>query len=300
MAAIDVDLEAVIVAVTDDEPRILVLAGADGAALPSGRLDPEADTSLDRGLRRWVTEQTGLDIGYVEQLYTFGDKDRHPTEAAGGPRVLSVAYLALVSEEQPTAGAAWRDWYDFLPWEDHRRGVPDALAALVPQLREWAGSTDPATAQRVLIAFGVDDTPWDEVRVLERYELLYQAQLVPEWHTDHGKRARLTMDTGNPMVRDNRRIIATALSRLRGKLSYRALVFEVLPETFTLLQLQRVVEALAGVKLHKQNFRRVVGGLVEGTGGTATDTGGRPAELFRFRREVLTERPRPGVRLPGH
>jgi hypothetical protein len=77
-------------------------------------------------------------------------------------------------------------------------------------------------------------------------------------------------------------------------------VFELLPPTFTLLQLQRVVEALAGVRLHKQNFRRLVehGGLVEGTG-QDVQTGGRPAELFRFRREVLRERPAPGVGLPG-
>lgn len=299
MPAIDVDLEAVIVAVTDDEPRVLVLPGPDGAALPSGRLDPRVDTSLDRGLRRWVTEQTGLDIGYVEQLYTFGDKDRHPAEARGGPRVLSVAYLALVSEEQPTSGAAWRDCYSILPWEDHRRGVPEALVTLLPGVRALADSADPGTAQRVRIAFGLGDTPWDEVRVLERYELLYQAQLVAEWQADHGGPAVPAVESGSPMVHDNRRVVATALGRLRGKLSYRALVFELLPETFTLLQLQRVVEALAGVKLHKQNFRRVVSGLVEGTGETAADTRGRPAELFRFRRDVLTERPRPGVKLPG-
>ncbi len=101
------------------------------------------------------------------------------------------------------------------------------------------------------------------------------------------------------MYLDHRRIAATALGRLRGKLTYRPVVFELLPDRFTLLQLQQVVEALAGVGLHKQNFRRLVegAGLVEGTGEHAR-TGGRPAELFRFRREVLGERPRPGVGTP--
>ena len=95
------------------------------------------------------------------------------------------------------------------------------------------------------------------------------------------------------MALDHRRILATALGRLRGKLKYRPVVFELLPASFTLLQLQRVVEALAGVGLHKQNFRRLVetGGLVEGTGRQHPPTGGRPAELFVFRREVLRERP---------
>jgi len=77
-------------------------------------------------------------------------------------------------------------------------------------------------------------------------------------------------------------------------------VFELLPQRFTLLELQKVVEALSGVRLHKQNFRRLVtrGGLVEGTGERDHNTGGRPAELFEFRKEVLRERPAPGVGLP--
>ena len=103
------------------------------------------------------------------------------------------------------------------------------------------------------------------------------------------------------MALDHRRILASALGRLRGKLRYRPVVFELLPASFTLSRLQRTVEALAGVRLHKQNFRRLVeqGGLVEGTGQLETHTGGRPAELFRFRRDVLRERPAPGVGLPG-
>ena len=102
------------------------------------------------------------------------------------------------------------------------------------------------------------------------------------------------------MALDHRRILATALGRLRGKIRYRPVVFELLSETFTLRQLQSVVEALSGTRLHTQNFRRLVerGGLVEGTGEQEA-TGGRPAELFAFRREVLTERPRPGVGVPG-
>ena len=104
---------------------------------------------------------------------------------------------------------------------------------------------------------------------------------------------------GTPMLFDHRRILATAIARLRGKLKYRPVVFELMAPTFTLLELQRAVEALAGLRLHKQNFRRLVAeqGLVEGTGKFSAPARGRPAELFRFRREVLRERPAPGVRL---
>ena len=87
---------------------------------------------------------------------------------------------------------------------------------------------------------------------------------------------------------DHRRILATAIARLRAKLKYRPVVFELMPAEFTLTELQRTVEAISGRHLHKQNFRRLVetAALVEPTGETSTATGGRPAALFRFRREV--------------
>ncbi len=68
-----IGLNAVIVAVTEEVPRILTvrLTRPDGAvedALPFGPLEPGTDPTLDRGLRRWVHDQTGLELGYVEQL----------------------------------------------------------------------------------------------------------------------------------------------------------------------------------------------------------------------------------------
>jgi hypothetical protein len=73
-----------------------------------------------------------------------------------------------------------------------------------------------------------------------------------------------------------------------------------MPETFTLLQLQRCVEALAGKLVHKPNFRRLIEQqeLVEDTGETSQETGGRPAKLFCFRRVVLAERAIAGTKLP--
>jgi hypothetical protein len=296
---IELSLEAVIVAVTDDRPRLLaVAAGRQRFAIPSGPLDPEGDPTLERGLRGWVRQQSGLDVGYVEQLYTFGDRDRRHT--MGAPRLLSVAYLALVREEQPSPGAAWLDYYELFPWEDHRAGRPEVLdARILPHLDQWAGADDVRRA-RARVTFGVEPTPWDAIRVLERYELLYEAELIAEYFFDRGRTVPSTLGTGTPLAYDHRRIAASALGRLRGKLTYRPVVFELLPETFTLTQLQRMVEALAGVRMHKQNFRRLVeqGRLVEGTGEYASATGGRPAELFRFREEVLGERPRPGLLRP--
>jgi hypothetical protein len=141
--------------------------------------------------------------------------------------------------------------------------------------------------------------------VLERYELLYEAGLAPEAARDRGERPldppdRLRRALGEPMISDHRRILATALSRLRGKLRYRPVVFELLPEAFTLSALQRAAEAILGAPMHKQNFRRALerAELVEGLGRLETDTGGRPAELFRFRREALRARPASGLTTP--
>jgi hypothetical protein len=141
--------------------------------------------------------------------------------------------------------------------------------------------------------------------VLERYELLYEAGLASEAARDRAEApsmpsAELAGALGEPMISDHRRILATALSRLRGKLKYRPVVFELMPEAFTLSALQRAVEAIAGVPLHKQNFRRALerAELVEGLGRVDAETGGRPAELFRFRREILSARPVSGLSLP--
>jgi hypothetical protein len=292
-----ISLDAVIVAVTDDAPRVLVVHEGEADALPSGPLDLEAHPTLERGLRTWVVQQTGLTLGYVEQLYTFGDRFRDPRERAGGPRVISAAYLALVREGRLEAGfeAGWADCYRYLPWEDWRAGRPPVLdAVLLPSLQSWA-ARDGLRHERLRQCFGHAGTPWDHERCLERYELLWEAGLVAE----AGQPTAVA--SGRPMARDHRRILATALGRLRGKLGYRPLVFELLPERFTLGALQRVVEALAGKRLHTQNFRRLVASarLVEPTGEIVRGTGGRPAKLFRFRREVLNERPAPGVGLPA-
>jgi hypothetical protein len=184
---------------------------------------------------------------------------------------------------------------------------------IAPKLDEWAGKagTPGQTARRrdrINLCFGGDGIPYDEEKVLERYELLYEAGLVSEAARDRrlqqGKAPAKSPGLaamGAPMQFDHRRILATAMGRLRGKLKYRPVVFELMPESFTLLELQRTVEAITGVELHKQNFRRLVEreGLVEPTGEQSGRAGGRPAALFEFRREVLKERPAPGVRVRG-
>ena len=174
-------LDAVIVAVTDQVPRILTVARSDSdrSAIPSGPLRRE-DVTLERAIRRWILEQAGIEVGYVEQLYTFGDLHRGMPEDPGAARAVSVAYLALVREEQTAPEAGWVDWYELFPWEDHREGEPPVLSErMLPALLRWADTDDDRIA-RVVTTFGADGGHWDGIRVLERYELLYEAGLVAE------------------------------------------------------------------------------------------------------------------------
>lgn len=311
------DLTGVIVAVTDEVPRVLVVNRGDTVALPNGPFDPDRHAGLEDGLRQLISAQTGLDLFYVEQLYTFGNRFRDPSEIGTGRRVVSVAYIALTHENPVSEpGARWADWYRFLPWEDWRAGRPDIIGDVIqPTLQSWVRQVGnpqrrSSRLERIRVTFGDDHaSEMDAVLALERFELLYEAGLAIEAERDaslvEGRDPpQLDPDLANglglPMQYDHRRVLATALGRLRGKLAYRPVVFELLPGEFTLLQLQRVAEALSGAKLHKQNFRRLVtnANLVEPIGRTTTIGRGRPAELFRFRREVLGEKLTVGLSRP--
>jgi hypothetical protein len=287
------ELIAVIVAVTAGNPRVLTIAN--GAALPSGSFE-SGHRSLQAGLRNWVERQTHQPLGYVEQLYTFADSDRG---AEAGSRTISVSYLGLARETPVTGEAAgWQSWYRYFPWEDHRLAPAETIRTLIaPALAAWA--TTPAKRQRADITFGLNARPWNEELVLQRYELLYEAGLVPERHRRPDAPPQAAIP-GDPMSLDHRRILATGIARLRTKIKYRPVFFELMPDTFTLLQLQQTVEALAGRRLHKQNFRRLIDAqnLVEDTGAIAHDTGGRPAKLFRFRGDLQEERAISGTKLP--
>jgi len=302
--AVFAELVAVVTAVTDGEPRVLTTD--DARALPSGPFE-QSHRSLQTGLRAWVEAQTQHPLGYVEQLYTFADQGRYQQSQAR-QHTVSISYLALTRETATPvqARAAWQDWYRYFPWEDHRAGLPELLSErIVPALRAWSAAGAFADerrqrAQRVAMTFGLDGYDWSEDRVLQRYELLFEMGQVPEAHRRLTEAGQWALLPGDAMAHDHRRILATGMARLRAKLKYRPVVFELMPPEFTLLQLQQTVEALAGRCLHKQNFRRLIEQqeLVEQTGELLAGSAGRPAKLFRFRRGVLLERAISGSKLP--
>ncbi|AJY45315.1 NUDIX hydrolase [Martelella endophytica] len=285
------ELIAVLTALTDDAPRVMTVRM--GAALPSGPFESGHPT-LQTGLRSWVESQTGHPVGYLEQLYTFADRDR-----GIDTRTISISYLGLVREQSPpgSGGPLWKDWYTYFPWEDLRAGRPEILDQVTDMLTQWAMSERPGRAERrhrLDFAFGLNGMVWNEELVLQRFELMHEAGLIAE----AGLAPAFWF--GRPMAADHRRILATGIARLRSKIKYRPVLFELMPESFTLLQLQKGVEALAGLRLHKPNFRRQIDQqqLIEETGETSAKAGGRPAKLFRYRHAIVEERALSGSRFP--
>src|SRR5215831_7422071 len=127
LTPIEIGLTAAIVTLEDDQPAILVagdsIRGEPRAGLPFGPFDPLAHRTFEIGLRSWVAAQTGLTVGYVEQLYTFGDRGRHARPGDTAAHVVSIGYLALIRMPDTAAalhatGAGFEPWYRFFPWED--------------------------------------------------------------------------------------------------------------------------------------------------------------------------------------
>ena len=294
-----VELVPVLIAITNGSLRVLTVA--QGALLPNGLLAPLRH-SLQAGVRMWVAKQTSQPMGYVEQLYTFVDTRRQNEQ---GLPVLYVSYLGLVREAADSIlhpDAKWQDCYCYFPWEDLRAdgGQRDAI---VSRLRIWANSADTEEVRqkrlkRIHLCWGVEPENWSEEYVLQRYEMLYESGLIAE-ATELQENFDFAL-TGQPMRHDHRRVLATALSRLRAKIKYRPVIFELMPPEFTLLQLQNSVEAISGRLLHKQNFRRQIQqqNLIEPSDTGVSGSKGRPAQLYRFRDDVLPDQLISDIGLP--
>jgi len=301
-----IGLSAVVIALREGKACALTTTGDDGsAALPFGPFDPARDRTFELALRAFVTAQTGFRLGFVEQLYTFGDLGRASPRATPGPehhREVSVGYLALTADaaDAPAADARWTPLLDVFPWEDRRDGAAACQTVLLDGLRDWSAGDSRRAARVETLFAAAPGHRWNEGRVLERYELLYEAGLVAEAARDQDKPVPAHAP-GLPMASHHRRILATGLGRLRSKLKYRPVLFDLMPETFTLSGLQAAAEAVAGLSLHKQNFRRGVErtGLVEATGRLSAATGGRPAELFRVVAGDLSSGEALGLPLPA-
>ena len=147
--SIGIILSAALMTVRGQQPWVLLVEpdAASSPMLPAGLLSPSLHRSLDAGVRSLVAAQVGIELGYSEQLYTFGEPGRVTTGTAptgDRPHVLSIGYLALLAATHeaaagPGAGrpaTRWVKCYDLLPWEDWRQG---------PKIYSRCATQDPST-----------------------------------------------------------------------------------------------------------------------------------------------------------
>lgn len=300
--AIAINLTTAILGVRGTEPVVAALPAANDDALPCGPFRPGEHGTLEAGATAWVRSLAGVETGALQQLHAESDV---APEMGTSPHPVTISYVALANPSQcnDRTRAVWRSWYAYFPWEDWRNGKPPCLSHLMLSLHAWASespmqwsSTEPDRQRRVRIAFG-ESAGWDEEKVFERYQLLREAGLVDPNAAGAadatGPRPAQTLATNQAAI------LARAIGDLRRTVKFKPVVFELMQEAFTLFELQRVVEAILGPHLHKQNFRRLIESckLVEPVGEVRLRTGGRPARLYRFRHDVVLERTSPGVRL---
>jgi 8-oxo-dGTP diphosphatase len=176
-----------------------------GVCLPGGFVK---DESLDEAVKRELREETGLELNYLEQLYTFGEPNRDSRE-----RVVSVAYFGLV---------------------DRSKIVP-------------VGGTDAEVAY------------WKPIEEVDKVSLLF----------------------------DHSTILDVAMERLRSKLTYAPIGFDLLPKEFLFSDLEQLYVTILGRPIDRRNFRKKIMSLqlIKETGNTISEGKGRPAMTYSFDKE---------------
>jgi hypothetical protein len=183
-------------------------------ALPGGFLG--IDELPEYNISRKLFEKVHVECRYLEQLYTFCDRDRDPRA-----RVISISYLGLLNEAEAAKFDSKEQWFTFTNERDGK----------------------------ILLK--------NERVVLKKEEIGF----------DHGH------------------IMEVALERLRSKILYSNIIFNLLPEEFTLTQLQNVYETIMGKKEQAANFRRKIMPMLCETERMIGQKGHRPAKLFTTRQE---------------
>ncbi|MEJ1242459.1 NUDIX domain-containing protein [Chryseolinea sp. T2] len=177
-------------------------------ALPGGLVLNEE--SLDSAVHRELQEEAGIDVKFLEQLYSFGNPGRDPRN-----RVISISYFGLVR----------------------------------PRDFELVARTD------------AEDVAWFNISKLP------------------------------PLAFDHKKIVETAISRLRGKITYEPVGFELLDKEFPFSDLENLYQTLLDQPIDRRNFKKKISslGILEELDRTVQRGAGRPARLFRFNRKKYFE-----------
>jgi len=222
-------------------------------ALPGGFVD--VNESLDKAALRELKEETNIDDIYMEQLYTWGDVGRDPRT-----RIIGCSYMSLVDSSRLDVKAG--DDADEAAWFKVK-------ASIVGQKKSATGK-----------GYAVQNI----VRVMlknEKEELTAVVKVNKRFDGNMVKVERELLESGG-IAFDHAKIIEYAVERLRNKIEYTDIAFSLMPELFTLTELQQVYEVILGKELLKANFRRKIADMVLETGDYERDAGHRPSKLFKY------------------
>lgn len=285
-----VEICAVLAAADPDSLYVLTLAGRQKGqehmrSLPVAPFDPTRAQSFEDRLRDWASVHTTAQITCIMQIGASTDRGR-----------IRITLLALVSDRNAfmPRGARWTPIGEIFPWENWQSGEPDSLAKVLrPALNEWAGSGNDSKAQnrqaRLRVLFAPTLAAWSPGLSAARFDTLYRAGLLPEALRDRSgamvsMRRRHAAVYGQIMHAQDRRAIAQALTLMRVQLAHTHNLPALLPSPFTLGVLQKTVEAMIGLPLHTQNFRRDLmrSGMVSQTGERGRIGKSRPGTLWAW------------------
>lgn len=203
-------------------------------ALPGGFVN--ADENLNEAALRELKEETNLDELYMEQLYTFGDVNRDPRM-----RIISVAYLALIGDDSNRAIKAGDDardakWFKVDIEYDHQ----------VQQI-DKGGSTEICQYYNLILQSEDESVE----RIVTKYVMKNNVE-----NQNLVRECNVLESTG--IAFDHVKIIVYGLERLKNKVAYTDIGFNLMPKTFTLSELQQVYELLQDEKIYTAHFRRKI------------------------------------------
>jgi len=211
--------------------------------------------STEQSAMRELFEETGVENIYLEQLYTFSQPERDPRGW-----IMSCSYIALVDSQKLDAHAG--DDADDVKWFNVDYNLDNQT-----------------------------ETMEDGIKTIEkRYTLTLQSEdgITLKFEICHKTHVSINgtwidiVENSSELAFDHARIISYAIDRLRNKLEYTTIAFNLLPETFTYTDLQMVYETILGKKLLSANFRRKMKKYVAPADEIKVQSAGhRPAKLMK-------------------
>lgn len=222
-------------------------------ALPGGFVD--MNESLDEAALRELKEETNIDDIYMEQLYTWGDVGRDPRT-----RVIGCSYMSLVDSSR----------LDIKAGDDAEDAKWFKVKYNIIEQKKAASAKGCNVQNRVRLVLSNDN---EELTATIKVDKTFDGNVI---------RVSRELTESNGIAFDHGKIIEYAVSRLRNKIEYTDIAFSLMPERFSLTELQQVYEVILGKELLKANFRRKISEMVTVTDEYTKDVGHRPSKLFKY------------------